>query len=362
MTRAKTFQKIVQEQFFTFVNMAKNKNDSEEMNVSKPTISVALTMISIPLSMILWISNILFRKFYGDNVNELDEGLPPLRWFISTFIPLFIAVWGYTKRSLNLSGALLGVIVGFVLTLSSYGFLACLLTFFVTSSRATKFRSKTKKQLEPDFKEGGQRNWIQVLCNGGMATQLALLYILDVGCGELPVDFKRYYRPSWLSIGILGAFSSCNGDTWASELATVLDTGLPLLITTGKPVPKGTNGGVSVIGLVVSLLGGMAVGLANYAMLIYTIDADMLARSPAQWPIIVAGGFAGLVGSVVDSVLGATLQYSGFNRKTGAIVEHPGKDVVHISGRRILDNHSVNLISSVIMGIVTPKIAYLVWP
>jgi len=52
--------------------MAKNKNDSEEMNVSKPTISVALTMISIPLSMILWISNILFRKFYGDNVNELD--------------------------------------------------------------------------------------------------------------------------------------------------------------------------------------------------------------------------------------------------------------------------------------------------
>lgn len=55
----------------------------------------------------------------------------------------------------------------------------------------------------------------------------------------------------------------------------------------------------------------MVVGLANYAMLIYTIDADMLARSPAQWPIIVAGGFAGLVGSVVDSLLGATLQYSG---------------------------------------------------
>lgn len=54
--------------------------------------------------------------------------------------------------------------------------------------------------------------------------------------------------------------------------------------------------------------------------------------------------------------------YSGLNRKTGVIVEQPGKDVVHISGRRILDNHSVNLISSVVMGILTPKIAYLVWP
>lgn len=51
---------------------------------------------------------------------------------------------------------------------------------------------------------GGQRNWIQVLCNGGMATQLALLYLLDSGCGERPVDFHKDYRSSWLSLGILG--------------------------------------------------------------------------------------------------------------------------------------------------------------
>jgi len=62
--------------------MAKIKSDSEDMNVSKPTISVALTMISIPLSMILWIGNILFRKFYGDNINELDGNLIDL-YFIN---------------------------------------------------------------------------------------------------------------------------------------------------------------------------------------------------------------------------------------------------------------------------------------
>jgi len=55
--------------------MVKIKSSCEDMNVSKPTISVALTMVSIPLSMILWISNILFRKFYGDNVNELNGKL-----------------------------------------------------------------------------------------------------------------------------------------------------------------------------------------------------------------------------------------------------------------------------------------------
>ncbi|XP_050419993.1 transmembrane protein 19 [Adelges cooleyi] len=342
--------------------MSKTNSNCNDITVSKPTISVALTMISIPLSMMLWITNLLFKKFYGDNLNETDEILPPFRWFMSTFIPLMMAVFGYLKKSVNLSGALLGIFVGFILTLSSYTFLVCLLTFFVTSSRATKFRSKVKKQLEPDFKEGGQRNWVQVLCNGGMATQLALLYILDVGCGELPIDFDLKYRPSWLSIGILGAFASCNGDTWASELATVLDKGLPILITTGKPVPKGTNGAVTPIGLFLSLLGGLAVGIANYLMLIYIVDADLLARSPPQWPLMVVGAFAGLIGSIVDSILGATLQYSGVNSKTGVIVEQPGKDVIHISGRRILDNHSVNLISSVIMGILTPKIAYLVWP
>jgi uncharacterized membrane protein len=63
---------------------------------------------------------------------------------------------------------------------------------------------------------GGQRNWIQVICNGGMATELAILYLLDVGSGERAVDFVTDYRASWLGLGILGALSCANGDTWAS--------------------------------------------------------------------------------------------------------------------------------------------------
>lgn len=94
--------------------------------------------------------------------------------------------------------------MGFILTLSSLAHSMALLTFFITSSKVTKFRSARKKKIEADFKEGGQRNWIQVLCNGGMATQLALLYLLDIGSGERPIDFDKEYRSSWLSIGIIG--------------------------------------------------------------------------------------------------------------------------------------------------------------
>lgn len=52
----------------------------------------------------------------------------------------------------------------------------------------------------------------------------------------------------------------------------------------------------------------------------------------------------------------------GVDKMTGYIVEHPGDEVVHISGHRLLDNHSVNLLSSVLMGYFTPVFANIIWP
>lgn len=37
-----------------------------------------------------------------------------------------------------------------------------------------------------------------------MATQLGLLYLLDVGASERPIDFIKDYRASWLSLGVMG--------------------------------------------------------------------------------------------------------------------------------------------------------------
>jgi uncharacterized membrane protein len=47
-----------------------------------------------------------------------------------------------------------GFFMGFVLTLTSYLFLLCLFTFFITSSKVTKFRSVQKRKTEEGFKEG----------------------------------------------------------------------------------------------------------------------------------------------------------------------------------------------------------------
>jgi len=48
--------------------------------------------------------------------------------------------------------------------------------------------------------------------------------------------------------------------------------------------------------------------------------------------------------------------------ETGAIVEKPGKGVRHICGKQILDNHSVNLLSSIGIALILPRVANIFWP
>ena len=52
-----------------------------------------------------------------------------------------------------------------------------------------------------------------------------------------------------------------------------------------------------------------------------------------------------------------SLQFSGKDEKTGQIVEVAREGVVPISGRMVLDNHSVNLVSSILTALILPKVA-----
>ena len=52
-----------------------------------------------------------------------------------------------------------------------------------------------------------------------------------------------------------------------------------------------------------------------------------------------------------------SLQFSGKDLKSGKIVEVSREGVVPISGKMILDNHSVNLVSSILTALLLPKVA-----
>lgn len=167
-----------------------------------------LLFITLPVSVILWLSNAFLSSVIGGSVIE------PSRWLSATLFPLVVAWWGLRKGSISFSGAICGLVVGFLLTLGSYAFFINLLVFFVSSSKATKYKSTLKRKTEANFKE-------------------------DCGCGENPVDLIYNYRCSWLSVAVLGALACCNGDTWASELGAVLSFGDPVLITNLHSVPRG---------------------------------------------------------------------------------------------------------------------------
>lgn len=58
-----------------------------------------------------------------------------------------------------------------------------------------------------------------------------------------------------------------------------------------------------------SFLGGLVVGVAYFVTQLLLVS-DLHMADP-QWPIILYGGVAGLLGSLLDSFLGAHMQYSG---------------------------------------------------
>lgn len=80
---------------------------------------------------------------------------------------------------------------------------------------------------------------MQVVCNAGVATELALILMVESGCGEFLVDFSHHYTVSWLCMGVLGALACSCGDTYASEVGSAITGSDPWLVTSWKRVPRG---------------------------------------------------------------------------------------------------------------------------
>ncbi|XP_076349547.1 transmembrane protein 19-like isoform X2 [Tachypleus tridentatus] len=312
------------------------------------------------LACLLLISLIFWFVYCVTGLFAYEKELPSLaRIFWAVSIPLVVAAWGLKGRSVSWSGAASGFLVGFLLTVSNYQFIVCLLAFFVSSSKATRFRSWQKKKYDSEFKEGGERNWVQVVCNGGVASELALLLMIECGVGERPINFDNDFSCSWLTVAVISALCGANGDTWASELGPVFSRADPILITNLRKVPKGTNGGVSVPGLLFSAFGGTLIGTSYYISHLIFHNEEHLFTSIPQWPVIIIATFAGFFGSFVDSLLGATIQFSGLNKRTGKIVAARGVEIKHISGIGLLDNHAVNLVSTLVTALLMPELRVL---
>ncbi len=261
--------------------------------------------------------------------------------FLISVMIVALALW---RGSLSKSGAAGALIVGtFTFGLGGWVWGVLLGIFFVSSSLLSHFKEEEKRTAAEKFEKGHRRDVGQVIANGGLGALLALLSAL-------------FPSPLWFFL-FVGVMATVTADTWATELGT-LSKKPPRLITTGEVVDVGTSGGVSPLGTAVSLVGGLLIGLVA-GLLQRTRGEKMVGRAA------VAGALGGLAGSLVDSLLGATVQQIYYcdtcQKDTERKIHKCGTVTRPLRGWSWLNNDLVNLISSVFGGLVAVLVAVLLW-
>ena len=205
----------------------------------------------------------------------------------------------YRRKSLDLFGSAVMVIMGIVIIFSAgTNWLLLIILFLVMSLVATKYSKKYKMSLG-EFE--GRRTSKNVISNGVVACFMAA--------------FGGYYLP--FVGGFIGAIATATADTLASEIG-VLDAH-PRLITTFQKVDPGTNGAVSVLGTATGMAGAAVIGLVAFLLGIISDPLSAISVS------IVSG----TVGCFMDSILGALFE-----------------------NRDMLTNEHVNLIATIVGAIV----------
>jgi len=184
------------------------------------------------------------------------------------------------------SGMIAGLCVG-VLTMVFAGWRGFLIltAFFVLGSGATRLGLRRKERLGIAQEKKGARSARHALANCGVAVYLAFL----VASSREPLVF---------ALAFVCAYATAAFDTVSSEIGRAYG-GRPVLITTLRPVPPGTDGGVSWVG---TLAGLGAAGL----IAVLAIATGFL--GPERAAIVLAAAF---IGSTADSILGATLETRG---------------------------------------------------
>ncbi len=244
---------------------------------------------------------------------------------------LVIAAGAYFLHALSFSGAAAAVLLGTVVFgLGGLPWAVLLIAFFVTSSGLSVVLKKRKKRLNEKFSKGSRRDWAQVLANGGAAGLMVILH----GCWPLS-------PAPWMLFA--AALAAANADTWATELG-VLVSHSPRLITNGKKVEPGTSGAVSVGGLLAAACGaGLIAFLAAFPGWVVCSGGQMFSPAFVFCGVLAAG----LLGSLADSWLGATVQAIYYCpdclKETERFpLHHCGARTSLVRGWKWLDNDRVN--------------------
>jgi len=227
------------------------------------------------------------------------HSLVPLRHALWTLgLTVAFAISARRLRAVTVSGAVAGGVLAFLLFVGGGpGAFAALIAVFLLTWVATRTGQRRKRQLGTAEQRSG-RSAMQVIANIGIAAAAAL-----VG--------SAIRLPGAGLVACSAALAEAAADTTSSELGQAISDSA-YLITDFRPVPVGTNGGISVAGTLAGVAAAVIIAAVAWA-------ARLIAQ---DWLLPVAA--AGVLGMFVDSFLGASLER-----------------------RRLINNNAVNLLSTV---------------
>ena len=229
-----------------------------------------------------------------------DHGHPAARILPALVIASIFGFFGFLSRGVTRSGAIAGTTVAVLIYAGlGLGGFVTLFAVFAIAWLTTRIGYTRKRQLGLAENRRG-RNAGQVLANVAAAAIFATMAI--------------FYRG--FAFAAVAAMAEAAADTASSEVGEPLSAEARM-ITTLRTVPPGTDGAVSIPGTVA----GMAA-----AVIIAYVAVLTRAMPPFGFWLVAAAGY---LGTVVDSLLGATLERA-----------------------HRLNNNAVNLLSTVAAGLI----------
>lgn len=245
-------------------------------------------------------------------------------------LALIVAVVSYRVQFLTNDGAVATfLLAGFVFGLGGWKWSIPILAFFLLSSILSKVRKKKNQQVEMFFEKTGVRDSMQVLANGGIG-------------GLLVVINQIYPALDWYLIYVASLAAVCS-DTWATEIGTMYKAKTYNIINF-KPITQGVSGGVSVPGSLGAVLGAAVISFSGLFWINFNIFQYLI--------FIISAGF---LGSLFDSIIGATVQ-AQFEcsecTKTSEKNECCGTETNHVKGFLWLNNDLVNLFAGIFGGLI----------
>jgi len=198
-------------------------------------------------------------------------------------INISFGLLAYCLKTVSKSGLIGGVVVGTIIYLClGIGGFFVLFTFFALGSWSSKHKYKWKASHGVAQENKGRRGVKHAVAKGGVGLIMAIMALLT----DIPEVFK---------IAFVAAFATATFDTISSELGQIYGK-RPILITTMKSVPVGTDGAISIEGTILGVSSAALIGTEAYLLQLISLSS------------IIVVVIAAFIGTTVESVLGATIE------------------------------------------------------